>query len=356
MRIVTALAWCAYVAVGSVVVTAQAAPARAPVALAAIAAIIERFASHDVVALSDPHGNRQVQDFILSLIRDPRFASAVDDIVLETASSRYQDVLDRFVRGDDVPRDALRRVWDDHTVPNSSGVQAEELIQVVREVNRALIGSRRLRVVAGDPPIDWDNVTSPGDHRRWIELRDSYPADLIRRQVLDRGRRALVIYGQGHLQRRQILSNYDMSSWQAQTVVSLLERDRSARVFTIWTWLDRRIQLLEARSWSAPSLVAVKGTGLGARDFASYAEMAGPQRFNVRDGQLVPITRDQWQTLRMDEQFDAVLYLGDPSEMTFQAPPEGLCREPAYVTERIRRLAIGTPPVELATFKKACGV
>jgi len=66
---------------------------------------------------------------------------------------------------------------------------------------------RTLRVIAGDPPIDWDNVVSAEGHGHWIELRDSYPADLIRRQVLDRGRRALVIYGQGHLQRRNVVSN-----------------------------------------------------------------------------------------------------------------------------------------------------
>jgi hypothetical protein len=104
---------------------------------------------------------------------------------------------------------------------SSLGVQAEELIRAVRTVNASLSEAKRLRVVAGDPPIDWDNIISGQDGRRWTELRDSYPADLVRRQVLDRGRRALVVYGQGHLQRRQIVANYDMSTWQAQTVVSL---------------------------------------------------------------------------------------------------------------------------------------
>ena len=116
---------------------------------------------------------------------------------------------------------------------NSLGVQAEELIRTVRTVNASLSEARRLRVVAGDPPIDWENITSAQDYRRWIELRDIYPADLIRRQVLDRGRRALVVYGQGHLQRRQLVANYDMSTWQAQTVVSLLERDHAAHIFNI---------------------------------------------------------------------------------------------------------------------------
>ena len=84
--------------------------------------------------MTDPHGNVQVQAFLLLLVRDPQFPEAVNDIVIETASSRYQDAIDRFVRGDDVERAVLRKAWEDHTVANSLGIQAEELIQAVRAV------------------------------------------------------------------------------------------------------------------------------------------------------------------------------------------------------------------------------
>ena len=40
------------------------------------------------VAISDPHGNVQMQEFLLSLVRDPRFAAAAPDIVVETLSAR----------------------------------------------------------------------------------------------------------------------------------------------------------------------------------------------------------------------------------------------------------------------------
>src|SRR5215212_10006317 len=69
-----------------------------------IAAIIVAFRTHNIVTLSDPHGNVQVQAFLLSLVRDSRFPEAVNDIVIETASARYQDAIDRFVRGEDVDR------------------------------------------------------------------------------------------------------------------------------------------------------------------------------------------------------------------------------------------------------------
>jgi hypothetical protein len=338
--------------------TAQHPAPRKAVPVEPIAAIVDALRTHDVVALTDPHSNVQVQTFLLSLIGDPRFVSSVNDIVIETASARYQDAIDRFVRGDDVQRDVLRKAWEEHVVPNSLGVQAEEVIRAVRATNASLRSERRLRVIAGDPPIDWDNITSAEDLQRWVELRDSYPSDLIRRQVLDRGRRALVLYGQGHLQRRQILSNYDMSTWQSQTVVSLLGHDPAVRIFNVWTLLDSNVELPdEVASWHAPSLAELQGTSMGAKDFEDFSRGFGfGTRFGIRNGQLVPLPRQEWQTMRMEDQFSAILYLGPPSSMTYATVPAALCQDSRFVDVRVQRLKRFGPPVELENFKKACGL
>jgi hypothetical protein len=335
--------------------SAQVAPPRAPVPQEPIAAIADAFSTHDVVAISDPHGNVQMQAFLLSLVRDRRFAAAAHDIVIETLSARYQDVIDRFVRGDDVPAGVLRRAGEDHSVPTNTGFQGEELLRTVRGVNATLTG-RKLRVIAGDPPIDWDNITSEADHRRWIELRDTYPADLIRRQALERGRRALVVYGQLHLQRRQIVSNYDMSTWQAQTIVSLLERDSRARIFNVWTVVDRSMAPPgELASWPAPRLAVLQGTTLGAMDFGTFSQGLGG-RVSVTDQGFVPIPKQDWKPMRMEDQFNALLYLGPPSSMTYATIPVEHCRDKEFVARRLQRLARGVPPVEIENFKKACGV
>jgi hypothetical protein len=57
-----------------------------------------------VVALVEgAHANEQGHAFRLSLIRDPRFRETVDDIVVEFGNARYQNLMDRFIRGEDVP-------------------------------------------------------------------------------------------------------------------------------------------------------------------------------------------------------------------------------------------------------------
>jgi hypothetical protein len=65
-------------------------------------------------------------------------------------------------------------------------------------------------------------------------MRDSYPAALIQVEVLAKRRRVLLVYGQLHFQRLNVMSNLDMQDWRMQTIVSLLERAGPTRVFTIW--------------------------------------------------------------------------------------------------------------------------
>jgi hypothetical protein len=140
-------------------------------------------------------------------------------------------------------------------------------------------------------------------------MRDSHPAALIQVEVLANGRTALVIYGQMHAQRRNVLTNYDMTHWLAQTMVSNLERATSARIFTIWHRNEtiRKLQPSVA-SWRAPSLALLRGTVLGAADFATYA--SAERRVRIRGDDLIPIPANEWRVLPMEEQFDAVLYLG----------------------------------------------
>ncbi|HEX2444556.1 MAG TPA: hypothetical protein VHJ77_11480 [Vicinamibacterales bacterium] len=187
----------------------QPAPPAKPVD--AIEGILEAFKTHQVVALTDAHGNEQASAFLLSLVRDPRFAVAVNDIVMECGNARYQDIIDRFARGEDLPYESLKRVWQDTTQPSAACDVPiyEAFYRAVRAVNAPLPRERQLRVLLGDPPIDSDNIRNRDDHFKWIEKRESHPAALIQLEVLARGRRALLVYGLGHFQRKNVHSNFD---------------------------------------------------------------------------------------------------------------------------------------------------
>jgi hypothetical protein len=65
-----------------------------------IAGIREAFKTRQLVGIPDAHRNTATHAFLLSLIRDPRFPTVVNDIVVEFGNALHQDVADRFVRGE----------------------------------------------------------------------------------------------------------------------------------------------------------------------------------------------------------------------------------------------------------------
>ncbi len=291
-----------------------------------IAAIVAAFRSHSIVALGNVEGgNEQSAAFRLSLIRDPRFAALANDILVEFGSARFQGVVDRFVRGEDVPEESLRRVWRDTTQVEYEWDLPiyEEFFRAVRAVNKSLPAGRQLRILLGDPPMDWEKVHNSQELIEGMGDRDGHAVEVLRREVLEKGRRALVIYGGQHLLRKNTVPGAADES--ARGVVARLERDHATRTFTILPETRRSLSAIEAQvaSWPIPSLAILSGTILGA----SILE-PGSQR----------------RPVRMEEQFDAVLYLGPPSSMTRSKPSAALCSDRVYMDMRLGRLNLIPPP------------
>ena len=91
-------------------------------------AIISEFDKHDLVALGESHDRQQDLDLRLRVVNNPEFPAKVHNIVVECGNALYQDVLDRYIAGEEVSEQEIRKVWRD-TV--SSPVSAELCRQVV---------------------------------------------------------------------------------------------------------------------------------------------------------------------------------------------------------------------------------
>jgi hypothetical protein len=309
-----------------------------------ITTILDAFRTHAVVALGEgDHGNDQSRVFRLSLINDRRFPSIVNDIVVEGANAAYQDVVDRYVRGEDVAEDAVRGAWENSTQTQivllstrSAGFAGD-----VRALNARLPKQRRLRVLLGDPPIDWNLIHSRDDYLNVLALRDSFPADLITHEVLAKHRRALVVYGDLHFQRRQIFSNYDMSSPIAQTIVSLLESGPAPiKVFNVYTATSADLTQLQpdVASWRLPSFAMLRGTVLGRADFTKFY-----------------LTTRAAPPMRMEDQFDALMYFGPRSSITFGQPNRDRCADRPYIEAHLARMSLaGLPQSVIDSVKRAC--
>ena len=170
--------------------------------------IARAFQTYPLVALSELHGNQESKALFISLVRDPDFQRAASDIVVEFGNGRFQDAVDRYVAGGDVPHDELSRAWRDTT--QVSGIftlpMYQEMLQAVRDVNRTLSPERKLRVWLGDPPIDWDRVTSPADEDM-NDWRDAFFARIVQDRILSHKRKALLFIGGAHISRTVIWPN-----------------------------------------------------------------------------------------------------------------------------------------------------
>jgi hypothetical protein len=322
----------AALAVASVAFAALAAPEplRRPAEhLDPIRAIVGAFKSHELVALSEgPHGNTAGHVFRLALVRDPRFASVVNDIVLESGSARYQHDVDAFMRGESVSEDVMREALENSAVatPVWDRPIYLEFLRAVRSLNQTLPAERRLRVLLGDPPIDWTTVKNADDYRPWLSQRDSYPAGVIEREVLARGRRALIVYGEGHLQSR--------GERPGQSLLGILET-HGARAFAVAsTFADLSSVRPNLASWPTPSMALLKGTLLGA---AAYERLFGPQP---------PIAFLKAHP-NVEDHFDAVLSLGPPASLRLAPPSYPRCAEPAYIERRVARMVATGMPLTL---------
>jgi hypothetical protein len=314
-----------------------------------VAAVIEAFESHPVVALAEgDHNNEQGHALRLVLVRDPRFAATVDDIVVEFGNARYQSTIDRFVAGGDVPYDELNQVWR-----NTSQAGAvwdvpiyEEFFRAVRAVNAVLPAEQRLRVLLGDPPIDWTRVTRLADvfsQMREVGDRDAHAVALIQREVVAKRRRALVIYGGEHLGRtppalRPGCQPGSTIPCYPGGLVDQLEAATGMRTFTIQTITGSDLKTLDASvaSWRIPALASLRGTSLGAASYRAFFPpgplMIGP------DGR--PQTESPAMSRPIEDVFDAVLYLGPPATITYSRLAPQTCADAAYVEMRRARLAI----------------
>lgn len=162
--------------------------------------IFEAFQTHSLVGLGETHRRAQEIDFYTALIRDPRFARDVGNVVVEFGGAAHQDVIDRYVAGENVPYLELRKVWTNTVgwtgVVPSMGYQL--FYYQVRQVNLTLRPQNRIHVWLGEPVIDWSQIKTHADWEKLDRLRNSHAAELIAREILDRGKKALVIYGAGH--------------------------------------------------------------------------------------------------------------------------------------------------------------
>ena len=288
--------------------------------------LVKAFQTHDIVMLGETHGNKQEYDWLRSVVAAPDFADRVDDIVVEFGNSLYQDAVDRYVRGDEIPLENVQGAWLDTvaSVGPPSPVYAS-LYRAVREANQKRKGQHQLRVLCGDPNIDWTQIKEGKDILPYLKNREQSYAQVVKNEVLAKNHRALLIMGSGHF-----LRHFDaVMAPRKQFDIEQQLRAAGASPYLIVVGtnttggpndVDHRFD-----SWPAPIIVSIGNNWVGELPAVPLV-MAGR-------GPSLP-------DLRLRDAADALLYLGPHDSLATVPMPRSDLEGTPYGKEIQRRMTL----------------
>lgn len=157
---------------------------RPPEPVSAVIAVLRAFENHDIVMIGEIHSNKQEYDWYRTLLTTPEFADRVDDIVVEAGNSLYQEFVDHYVAGENIPLEQVQKAWR-NTVGLSGPPSPliEDFYKAVREANLRRPRRHQLRIVCGDPAIDWNLVSDTVKGLHTVSLystrRDPFYAQVV---------------------------------------------------------------------------------------------------------------------------------------------------------------------------------
>jgi hypothetical protein len=284
--------------------------------------VLDAFTIYRLVGIGESHGLQNHHDALQMLLTDPRLPEVVDDIVVEFGNARYQDTMDRFIAGQSVVGAELRTVWRNTTQSPRATWDApvyEQFYRTVRAVNWARPAGRQIRVLLGDPPIDWAAVPDGSKVGAFLAQRDAHAASVVEQQVLAKGRRALLCYGAGHL------VHPGPGLRVPPGLASIIEQRTGERMYTISDLVPPAADAgLAGRLSRYPrgAVIPAAGTWLGSVDAGWFFHViaSGQNGTHVNPFRGVPLGSLQ----------DAGLYLGQPGDLTASRPNPAIYLDPAY--------------------------
>jgi hypothetical protein len=198
-------------------------PDESPGIYAIAQSLVAAFDYADIVALGENHEGKGDSDLRIALVRNPDFAKKVRCIVVEFGSTTEQSTLDRYIRGENVSKDQLEKVWTTTTQGNDAWTSPmyPAFFAAVRDVNLKLPAGARIRVFGGDP--------GPGDNRS----RDISVEDILKEQVQQKHGKALILYGAAHFFRTEGDVAEIFNDNGAGTTMMRLEVDYPGRTFVV---------------------------------------------------------------------------------------------------------------------------
>jgi hypothetical protein len=165
--------------------------------------IIETFKDCNIIGLGEGgHGLENSHHFFHTLLHNKTIQEILDVVIVEFANTDYQAILDRYIFGETVDLDDIRKIWRESTQPGQLGEVSIyfNLLTKVRDINKKLPQNKKIRVLGGDPSINWKEINDFEDYKKQIGYRrDKFPAELAINFGIKQTKKVLIIYSEIHL-------------------------------------------------------------------------------------------------------------------------------------------------------------
>ena len=211
-------------------------------------------------------------------------------------------------------------------------------------MNHNLPAEKRVKVWLSDPPIDWSKVHTKAELDPIIAQRESFPADLISREILAKGKKALVIYGGQHFADMGGLKD---THFETNNLRALVEKAHPGAFYIVMPYMGYTSDACTAQfekhitDWPAPALAApIRGTALEADILppgcGSYPILPG-------------MSQEEYTTVMRNYAgltADALLYLGPRKQLMWSPWDPGIYMDTEFRAELDRRHQIrGNQPM-----------
>jgi hypothetical protein len=300
--------------------------------------VFDAFKTHRLVGIGETHGLQNHHDLLDALLNDPRLPGVIDDIVIEFGNALYQDTIDRFIAGQPVDNVELREVWRNTTqspLMTFDEPVYEQFFRTVRAVNWTRPPHKQIRVLAGDPPLDWSKITNTTELLRFEGSRDTHAASVVEREVLAKGHRALICYGWWHL-------------LHSNGFARLLQQHAGERMYTIADLVplagDPGGVATRLSRYPRNTVIPTAGTWLGSVDIG----LLPPSLQRAPHGPLM----NPWCGTKVGSVIDAGIYEGQPADLTATWPNPAIYLDRTYWTELQRRNALEGNVINLDTYRE----
>jgi hypothetical protein len=322
--------------------SARTQPLEAPIVVSAIDGILNAFKNHLLVGIGDDHNSAQEEDFYAALVRDPRFSTQVGNVVVEFGGAAHQNLLDGYLNGQEVSYADLRTIWTDVVgwIPTVTGLGYANFFAQVRAVNLALPPERRIHVWLGEPAVDWSKITTKAEFDPILAQRDTHAADVIEKNILGPGRKAVVIYG-------------DLHFYNNQGLRRLVEKQYPNAFFIVAMYAGYATKSCTASfeqgiaDWPVPALATpLRGTSLESKLYRSDCDVEPrtslPFRPSMSEAQRVQFA-DAIERMDSGVDGDALLFLGKANTLTRTPMDPSIYLDLKYRREidRRQRIAFG---------------